>query len=238
MTLTRRSLLTQLGAVGGASATYLAMEALGLAIPTPAGAENFKLPARSGAGKSVVVLGAGIAGLVSAYELGKAGYRVTVLEARDRIGGRAWTLRGGDRIVQMGRKDQRAGFDPGLYFNAGPARIPTSHRVILDYARRLGVPMETFVNINRGAGWDFSGKVEPERRMVMDMRGRVGELLAKAIDSHALDQAMPKGELELFRQFLAPYAALGDKGQYQPDGRSGWAPGTMRAPSDKDFSSS
>ena len=49
MTLTRRSLLTQLGAVGGASATYLAMEALGLAIPTPAGAENFKLPARSSA---------------------------------------------------------------------------------------------------------------------------------------------------------------------------------------------
>src|SRR3954454_5907248 len=87
MTLTRRALLEQVGAIGGAGAAYLAMEALGLAIPTPAGAESFQLPRSSGAGKSVVVLGAGIAGLVSAYELRRAGYRVTVLEARDRIGG-------------------------------------------------------------------------------------------------------------------------------------------------------
>ena len=34
------------------------------------------------------------------------------------------------------------------------------------------------------------------------MRGQLAELLAKAIDRHALDQAMPKDELELFRQFL------------------------------------
>src|SRR4051794_6622903 len=166
MALTRRALLEQVGAVGGAGATYLAMEALGLAIPTPAGAENFKLPAASGNGRSVVILGAGIAGLVSAYELQKAGYKVTVLEARDRIGGRAWAIRGGGRGEQVGRPDQRASFDPGLYFNAGAARIPSSHRVILGYARRFGVRLETFVNTNRHAGWDFGGKVQPERRMV------------------------------------------------------------------------
>src|SRR5690349_4938813 len=134
MALTRRALLEQVGAVGGAGAMYLAMEALGLAIPTPAGAENFKVPAGSGKGRSVVILGAGIAGLVSAYGLQKAGYRVTVLEARDRIGGRAWTLRGGDRIVQTGRPDQIATFDPGLYFNSGAARLPSTHRLILSYA--------------------------------------------------------------------------------------------------------
>ena len=44
MALTRRSLLERIGAIGGAGATYLAMEALGLAVPTPAGAENFSLP--------------------------------------------------------------------------------------------------------------------------------------------------------------------------------------------------
>jgi monoamine oxidase len=222
MPLTRRKLLMELGAVGGASAVYLGMEALGLAYSTPAGAENFQLPKQGGQGRSVVVLGAGIAGLVAAYELRRAGYGVTVLEARDRIGGRVWTVRGGNRIRHIGRPDQHATFDKGLYFNAGAARIPTSHRVILDYARRLGVPMEVFVNSNRGAGWDFGGRVERERRMVFDMRGRVGELLAKAIDQHALDQEMPKGELELFRQFLAPYAALGAKG-YEPDGRGGFS---------------
>src|SRR5437763_1602108 len=101
--LTRRALLEDIGRIGGAGAVYMAMEMLGLAIATPAGAENFQLASVSGAGKSVVVLGAGIAGLVSAYELRRAGYRVTVLEARDRIGGRVWTVRGGDSIEQIGR---------------------------------------------------------------------------------------------------------------------------------------
>ena len=41
----------------------------------------------------VVVVGAGLAGLTAAYELGRAGFDVTVLEARDRIGGRVYTIR-------------------------------------------------------------------------------------------------------------------------------------------------
>jgi monoamine oxidase len=157
MALTRRALLEQIGTIGGIGAAYMAMETLGLAVPTPVGAENFALPPNSGGGRSVVILGAGIAGLISAYELQRAGYRVTVLEARDRIGGRSWTIRGGDRIVQAGRPDQRASFDPGLYFNAGPARIPSTHRLILSYARRFGVALEPFINVNRNAGWDFAG---------------------------------------------------------------------------------
>ena len=223
MALTRRALLEQVGAVGGVGAAYLAMEALGLAVPTPAGAETFALPTASGNGHSVVILGAGIAGLISAYELQKAGYKVTVLEARDRIGGRAWTIRGGDRIVQTGRPDQVASFAPGLYFNAGPARIPSTHRAILGYARRFGVQLETFVNLNRSAGWDFGGRVQPERRMVNDMRGQLSELLAKAIDQHALDRAVPKGELEMVRQFIAFYGQLNDQGRYTPGGSSGYS---------------
>lgn len=223
MTLTRRRLLEQIGAVGGAGTAYMAMEALGLAIPTPAGAENFNLPKSSGNGRSVVILGAGIAGLVAAYELSQAGYRVTVIEARNRIGGRSWTIRGGDRIEQIGRPDQHATFDPGLYFNSGPARIPSTHRVILGYARRFGVQLETFVNSNRNAGWDFGGKVFPERRMVNDMRGQLGELLAKAIDQHALDQQVPKAELEFVREFLGAYAQLDKSGKYVPGGSSGYS---------------
>ncbi len=223
MALTRRALLEQVGRAGGLGAAYTAMEVLGLAIPTPAGAENFALPPTTGAGRSVVILGAGIAGLVSAYELKRVGYRVTVLEARDRIGGRSWTIRGGDRVVQTGRPDQIATFDRGQYFNSGPARIPSTHRAILGYARRFGVELETFVNVNRNAGWDFGGKVQPERRLVNDMRGHLGELLAKAIDQHALDQAVPKDELAMVRQFLVPYAQLDQQGKYRPAGSSGYA---------------
>ena len=79
---------------------------MGLLNAPPASAEPFELPRGSGGGRKVVILGAGIAGLVSAYELRRAGWDVTVLEARDRVGGRVWTVRGGDRIVQTGRPDQ------------------------------------------------------------------------------------------------------------------------------------
>lgn len=222
MGLTRRRLLTQLGMAGGASAVFLGMEAMGLAYATPPGVEDFELPKGSGNGKSVVVLGAGIAGLVSAYELRKAGYAVTVLEARDRIGGRVWTVRGGDRIVHQGRPEQLATFDRGLYFNAGAARIPSAHRLILDYARRLNVPMEIMVNVNRSAGWDFGGKVREERQMVYGLGGRIGELLAKAIDQGALDKEMGKGELEQFRQFLQFYASLDDRGRHVGTPTSGF----------------
>jgi monoamine oxidase len=223
MALTRRALLEHIGTVGGLGAAYMAMETMGLAVPTPAGAENFNLPKASGNGRSVVILGAGIAGLVSAYELRRVGYRVTVLEARNRIGGRSWTIRGGDRIVQTGRPDQHAEFDPGLYFNSGPARIPSTHRAILGYARRFGVQLENFVNVNRNAGWDFAGKVFPERRLVFDFRGRMSELLAKAIDRRALDQEMPKAELEMFRGFLTAYGPLDQTGRYTPGGSSGYS---------------
>ncbi|WP_155347256.1 FAD-dependent oxidoreductase, partial [Acrocarpospora pleiomorpha] len=44
--------------------------------------------------KRVLVIGAGMAGLVAAYELIGRGHEVTVLEAQHRVGGRVHTLRG------------------------------------------------------------------------------------------------------------------------------------------------
>jgi len=51
------------------------------------------LPRREGRPKRVVIVGAGMAGLVAAWELARAGHEPIVLEARARVGGRVHTLR-------------------------------------------------------------------------------------------------------------------------------------------------
>jgi monoamine oxidase len=224
MGVTRRQLLERLGIAGGASAVYLGMEALGLLNAPPAAAEPFELAPAPGTGKSVVVLGAGIAGLVAAYELRRSGWDVTVIEARDRIGGRVWTVRGGDRIEQMGRPDQICGFSKGLYLNAGAARIPSSHHVILGYAKRLGVPLEVMVNSNRAAKWDFGGRIVDNRQAVNDVRGRISELLSKAVRKGALDEELTAVDKSVMRGFLGAYGGLSrPDGEYKGDGRSGYS---------------
>jgi monoamine oxidase len=81
-------------------------------------------------GKRVVVVGAGLAGLVAAYELRQQGHEPLVLEAQNRVGGRIYTLRS---------------FAPGLYAEAGGMRIPRSHDLTLEYCRRFGLELRPFV---------------------------------------------------------------------------------------------
>ena len=84
----RRDFITRVAAAGGS--TYAAMKALDLLgehHPAAAVGRPFQL-AKSGAGKKVVILGAGVGGMACAYELRKAGYQCTSLEARSRPGGR------------------------------------------------------------------------------------------------------------------------------------------------------
>ncbi len=208
----RRQFLHGLGHVGGYSAVYVAMQAMGLLAPAHAApATPFALPPGSGwAGKrpiKVGILGAGIAGLVAAYELNRAGYDVQVFEGNDRIGGRVWTVRGGDTIRQDGRPDQHCDFDPGNYLNAGAARLPTHHHIIHGYARSLKVPLEVMVNVDRSAIWDFGSPVT-ERQAVNDTRGIMAELLAKAINRGALDQELTGIDKQAFLAKLDGYGGL------------------------------
>ncbi|MDE2619639.1 MAG: FAD-dependent oxidoreductase, partial [Sphingomonadales bacterium] len=100
LALTKRDLLGLIGKSAGATAMYMAMSTFGQAAASP-----FKGPIKLDGdpkGAKVVVLGAGVAGMVAALELSRAGYQVQVLEFNDRIGGRSWTLKGGDTYTELG----------------------------------------------------------------------------------------------------------------------------------------
>src|SRR5688572_23983535 len=96
--VTRRRFLEQLGLVGGSSLVMTAMTSWDLM----AGQAGVR-PALSGRpnGSKVLVLGAGVSGLVVGYELGKLGYDYRVLEARDRVGGLTWTIRRGTEHTEI-----------------------------------------------------------------------------------------------------------------------------------------
>ncbi len=221
--VTRRTLLGRIGMAGGAAAVTTAMQTLGL-FGTPAAAASTPtgLPAGFGRGRHVVVLGAGIAGLVSAYELEQAGFRVTLLEARPRVGGRAWTVRNGDRIEMIGEATQTARFSDGIYFNAGPARLPSFHQGIIGYAQKFGVPLEVEVNSSRSAYIaDAQGRIRM-RTAINDTRGYLSELLAKAVNQGALDQAVTPSDKALLLPLLRAYGDLDDGFAFKGTMRSGF----------------
>src|SRR5262245_10643049 len=123
MPLTRRQFLTRVARAGGYSATFATMQSLGLLPEAASAASVVDLPIDAGKGVRVIGLGGGIAGLVAAYEMGKAGFQCTVLEARDRPGGRNWTVRNGTTVEFVDGMRQTAKYvSPDSYFNAGPAR--------------------------------------------------------------------------------------------------------------------
>src|SRR5258705_13732773 len=97
MRLTRRAFLHRIDQLGGYSAAFASMQALGL-LPAVGQSTLPQLPSDFGKGKKVVILGGGIAGMVSAYELRKAGFDCTILEARNRPGGRCWSVREGTKV--------------------------------------------------------------------------------------------------------------------------------------------
>ena len=228
MSVTRRHFLMQLAASSGYTAAYAAMTTLGLGAVgmTAAAAAPVLPPPGSGKGRRVLVLGAGIAGLVSAWELRKAGYQVQIVEARERVGGRNWTVRDGTRIEYTDGSSQTARFDQGQYFNAGPARLPSHHQTILGYCREFGVALEAEVNTSRSAYFlPDAAKNRPAiqlRRAVNDARGRISELLAKATDAGALDRELSVADRQRLLEFLKVYGDLAPDHTFTGTERSGY----------------
>jgi monoamine oxidase len=214
--MSRRQLLAMIGTVAGSAVMYNAMTELGFAQESP-----YDGPVKlegDPKGASVLILGAGLAGMTSAYELRKAGYKVQVLEYREKAGGRCWTLRGGDKYVELGGFEQEVKFAEGNYINPGPWRIPHHHHGLLDYCKRFGVELEPFIQTNYNAYLHhtdaFDGKPQRFREIHTDYRGHVAELLAKVVNQSALDELVTEGDAELLLDSLKNYGVLNDDYEY------------------------
>lgn len=210
MPMTKRDLLSMIGTAAGASAMYMAMSSM-----DQAKASDFKGPPKlegDNKGASVLILGAGVAGMTAALELSRAGYKVQVLEYNDRVGGRSWTLQGGDTYTELGGATQTCQFAPGNYINPGPWRIPWHHHGLIHYCHELGVALEPFMQVNYNAYVHntkaFGGKPQRYRHIQADFYGHVGELLAKSVNAGALAQSVSKEDGEILLEALRSWGAL------------------------------
>ncbi|HMU30204.1 MAG TPA: NAD(P)/FAD-dependent oxidoreductase [Nitrospira sp.] len=110
-------------------------------------------------GMSVIVAGAGLAGLTAAYELQRRGAQVTVVEARDRVGGRVWT--------------RRDGFAEGQHAEGGGDMIDPDQESIRRLAKDLGL---TLSPILRGG---FAFARQAARGPVITQASKAGDLWAQ-----------------------------------------------------------
>ncbi len=164
--LTRRTVLGALGA--GAALT-----GADTALAAPGAGVQGALPRRV----DVVVVGAGIAGLVAARNILRSGRSVLVVESRDRVGGRVLNhrLRRGGEIIE-----------------AGGAFVGPTQDHILRLARQLRVP--TFPEYNEGSSvyvsstlgrLEYMGTVPPDPTILPDAAN-----LLQQIDTYAAEIAV------------------------------------------------
>lgn len=232
---TRRRVLQAAGATG-VTGLLQAMTGRSAQGATGPWGEPVQPRAGVGNGSSVVILGAGIAGLTAAYLLSRAGYQCTVLEAQARVGGRSFTARRGDVITEQGPTGpltQTCAFDEGLYLNLGPGRLPYHHRRALSYCNQLGVPLEPYIMettanlVQHSAG--FNEQAQVNRRVANDTRGYIAQLLAQAVNEGTFDRQLTPGEQKNLLDLLRSFGALQPDGRYTGSDRSGCAyPLTVR----------
>ena len=215
-TITKRSFLQSIGMIGGSAAVYSAMQGLDLA----SASEMNEPPTlhTSGKCKKLIILGAGLSGMVTAIEMTKKGYDCQIIEARSTAGGRVKSARKGDVIHEIGGEKQVCNFNDNQYLNYGPWRIPAEHHATLHYCRALGVKLEPMINKSAQAYYyseksdgPLKGKRIRQVEMDVDRAGHVSELLAKCAVEGDLDKHLSAEDVERLIAYLRSTGLLGRK---------------------------
>ena len=208
-------------------------------------------------GKRALILGAGVGGLTTAYELlvHDSGMEVTILEAQNRTGGRCLSLRTGDTLVEDENSElfdskpgksqtvrfQRPIGDSEPYLNAGPGRIPSSHKRLLNYLRDFGVALEVYVmnsmsNLVYMDNGPLAGKPWAYRQIDHNLRGWLAQLVHEKADALLCDTklAVPEDQrpalVEKLRSLMVTFGELDDAGRYAPNaGEDGFENAISRA---------
>lgn len=228
--LTRRKFLQMVGATTGGAAVMNIMTAWGQ-IPVAAQTTPPTLDG-NGNGTRVIVVGAGPGGCPAAWELVKLGYDVTVLEARDRLGGHVFTVRGGSRTTEYGKGEQVCDWDDeAMWFDAGPSRIPFYHRSFFHYCHEFNIPLIDHKNLNLNA-WVYAEGIEGAlngkrmrlHEMQADMAGYTSELLAKAVNQDQLDLPLTAEDRDLLIDYLVNWGILSSEDlTYRPSDHRGYS---------------
>lgn len=125
----------------------------------------------------VIVVGAGVAGLVAAKVLGDAGHKVTVLEADNRIGGRIFTYR-----------DPNTGWIGEL----GAMRMPSSHRILHKLCKSLGLNLTKFTQYDENTWTEVNG-VKLRNYVVDKMPEKLGYKLCPKEKGHSPEEIYQMG---------------------------------------------
>jgi monoamine oxidase len=137
--------------------------------------------------KSVAVIGAGFAGLAAAHELLAAGYDVSVIEARDRLGGRVLSF---------------ADLVPGKNVEGGGELIGSNHPMWVAYAQQFGLEFLDVTESEDAAPIYIDGK-----RLSEDEEEKLWEEMDKVLQRMNADAA----KVDADQPWLTPDAAALDK---------------------------
>jgi monoamine oxidase len=117
-------------------------------------------PKRKGKKKDVLVVGAGMAGMVSASILKEAGHNVTIVEANTRVGGRIKTFRNS--------AEKKYWEDELLYAEAGAMRLPDFHYMLMEYCKQLKIELEPFYYVSVDKKQALKNKKEDYKKLSED----------------------------------------------------------------------